>query len=139
MRRTKAQLEMELAYNCVKDVKAAAEADAQIAQIYGGLCHKFPVMVRTCGLCQSLAFSVAKGGANKSGREKAHTLLVNHVGRVLNLQSASPSEVLEAIQGKEMVGYMLDTKAVLSCWIYFKRFGESVLGVSDASGEDGNT
>jgi len=129
--KTRAQQDMDLAARLVQEVRSQ---DRETQQIYGGLCHSFPVMVRTCGLCQALAFSQAKAGDGQDAREKAHRLLLQHVQKVLALNG----DVLPAVREASASQYMLYTRRVLSAWVYFKRFAESILEVkSAASAEEG--
>ena len=129
--KTRAQQDMELAARLVQEVRSQ---DRETQQIYGGLCHSFPVMVRTCGLCQALAFSQAKAGDGQDAREKAHRLLLQHVQKVLSLNG----DVLQVVREASASQYMLYTRRVLSAWVYFKRFAESILEVkSAASAEEG--
>lgn len=129
--KTRAQRDMELAENLVRLV--SQEPKKEVRDIYGGLCHSFPVMVRTCGLCQAVAFSKAKAGEGKESREKAHTLLLQHVQQLLGVQG----DLLDALRGMSASQYMLYTRRILSAWVYFKRFAESILKVtSAAAGEE---
>jgi CRISPR-associated protein Cmr5 len=132
--KTRAQSDMELAASLVQDItKQHPDKHDETRLIYGGLCHSFPVMVRTCGLCQALAFSASKAGDSK-GREKAHKLILDHVGKLIG--QADP---LKAVREADTVQYMLYTRRVLSAWIYFKRFAESILEVKSAKeGQDAN-
>lgn len=130
--KTRAQQDMELAANLVEEVEK--HHSAEVKQIYGGLCHSFPVMVRTCGLCQAVAFSKAKAGEGKDSREKAHELLLKHVARVLGVQD----DLLTAVRDASASDYMLYTRRILSAWVYFKRFAESILNVPSAAPEGGD-
>lgn len=147
--RTRAQQDMELAEKLVGQV---AGLRGDVKQIYGGLCHSFPVMVRTCGLCQAIAFSRAKAGEDKDSREKAHALLrakagerkdprkeahellLEHVAKVLDVQG----DLLTVVRDASASDYMLYTRRILSAWLYFKRFAESILKVSSAATEGGD-
>ncbi len=126
---------MALAERLVREVEKEPKS---VSNIYGGLCHSFPVMVRTCGLCQALAFSKAKAGEGKDKRERAHTLLLEHVARILNVQG----DLLATVRDAPASQYMLYTRRILTSWVYFKRFAESILKVSSAAqaeeGQDGN-
>lgn len=127
--KTRAQQDLELA---AKLVQAVSSHDKETQQIYGGLCHSFPVMVRTCGLCQAVAFSKAKAGEGKEPREKAHSLLLKHVAEILGVQG----DLLQAVRDASASDYMLYTRRILSAWVYFKRFAESILKVSSAAGAE---
>lgn len=123
----------ELMQTAARLVGAVAQAypdeDDQVRKIYGGLCHEFPVMVRTCGLCQAVAFSLDKAGNNQKDREKAHELLLVHLAQVLRVERA----VLAGhIQGLDTTQYMLATRNVVSAWLFFKRFAVSILKVKTA-------
>ncbi len=127
--KTRAQRDMELALNCVREV--ATNPDKDVHRYYGGLCHSFPVMVRTCGLCQAVAFSADKAQSNDSNRAEAHQLLLNHVARILELP---PQSLLNEILAADAATYLLYTRRVLNAWVYFKRFAVSILKV-ESGGE----
>jgi CRISPR-associated protein Cmr5 len=130
MIRARAQQELILAEELVSEVERERD---EVRRIYGGLCHSFPALVRTCGLCQALAFSKDKAtvsdGQEPSYRSKAHSLLIRHVGRVLAVSDDDP---LKAVRDADVVEYMLHTRRVLSAWVYFKRFAVSILRVANA-------
>ncbi len=127
--KTRAQQDMELAAKLVQEVSSH---DKRTQQTYGGLCHSFPVMVRTCGLCQAVAFSKAKAGEGKEPGENAHSLLLKHVAEILSVQG----DLLQAVRDASASDYMLYTRRILSAWVYFKRFAESILKVSSAAGAE---
>jgi len=132
--KTRAQNDLILAEKLVSEVaKEYPNKKDQARQIYGGLCHSFPVMVRTCGLCQALAFSAAKAKAGGGARADAHGQLLRHVGKIIGHEE----NPLKAVQEADTTRYMLYTRQVLSAWIYFKRFAESILEVKSAKeGQD---
>lgn len=137
MMQTQAQLDLVLAEARVSQVEQEPE---EVRRIYGGLCHSFPVLVRTCGLCQALAFSKEKETATDkqgpSNRNTAHRLLLRHVGAVLDAQGADPFEL---VRKADVVEYMRYTRRILSAWIYFKRFAVSILKVVDSrAAEEGS-
>lgn len=127
--KTRAQQDMELAAKLVLQVKE--RHSQKTAEIYGGLCHSFPVLVRTCGLCQALAFSKAKATSGEKDRQEAHQLILDHVTAILGIQG----DLLQAVRDASAQDYMLYTRRILHAWVYFKRFSESLLGVS-APGSD---
>lgn len=129
--KTRAQQDMELAAKLVQEVTGH---DKETQQIYGGLCHSFPVMVRTCGLCQAIAFSQAKAGGGDGSRERAHRLILQHVQKVLE-ELGVQDDLLRALREASASDYMLYTRRVLSAWVYFKRFAESILKVSSGQQE----
>jgi CRISPR type III-B/RAMP module-associated protein Cmr5 len=50
------------------DTEPPTEANKERRRIYGNLCHAFPVMVRSNGLCQALAFVAAKAATGDPER-----------------------------------------------------------------------
>ena len=129
-RQTRAQHDFILAEKLVSEVEGREDA---VKKIYGGLCHAFPVLVRTCGLAQAVAFSQAKATPNRDGADKprviAHCLLLQHVAALLGPPEGG---LAEAIRTADAQTYMLHTRRVLGAWIYFKRFAVSILKVEDA-------
>lgn len=124
----------ELMAQAIKNVKNVLAQPEGARKIYGGLCHKFPVLVRTCGLCQAVAFIESK---RKDGeRGIAHQKLTEHVSSVLSANdftvNADPSESIACLSVRD---YTRATRILLSAWIYYKRFAESILGVEAADQE----
>jgi len=125
---TRAQKDMALALDLVAAVEAQHSSNKRedTKGRYQSLCQEFPVMVRTMGLCQSLAFCESKKDS-KEGLPKAHQLLLHHVGQILNAQG----NLLQRVQDAPATEYMHMTRRVLDTWVYFKRFSKSVLSVED--------
>ena len=132
---TKAQQDLILAERLISAIPND-NTHQEVRKIYGGLCHSFPILVRTCGLCQALAFSKDKATVSEGGskpRHQAHQLLLDHVAQVLG----SPGQDVLALIAKESAAdYMLHTRRLLSAWIYFKRFAVSILKVENAKDEE---
>ncbi len=131
---TRSQQMMKLALELVQEVaEKYPDKDDPVRKAYGSLCHNFPPFVRTCGLCQAVAFSVDKASAADSenkddqSRGMAHRLLLEHVAKVLNIPSRD--DLLDHLLSANLEEYMLLTRQVLSSWVYFKRFARSILKV----------
>ena len=122
---TRQQHHMSLALDHITEVAGHPEG---VRTIYGGLCHSFPILVRSCGLCQALAFVAAKA-APSTERGTAHTLLRGHIAAAFALQ---PGKLLDTIRAAEMPAYMRHTRTVLDAWIFYKRFAVSILKVESA-------
>lgn len=122
---TRQQHHMSLALDHITEVAGHPEG---VRTIYGGLCHSFPILVRSCGLCQALAFVAAKA-APSTERGTAHTLLRGHIAAAFALQ---PGQLLDTIRAAEMPAYMRHTRTVLDAWIFYKRFAVSILKVESA-------
>lgn len=113
--------------------RVGAVADKAYKTQYGALCHKFPVMVRTCGLAQAVAFSAAKADPADAGLKGAHARLVDDVRDLLGLPSGDAKAVADRIAALSVVEYVVATRRVLKAWIYYKRFAESILKVASAA------
>jgi CRISPR-associated protein Cmr5 len=120
---------MALALRLVSEIEQTIEDNSRAGTKgrYQSLCQEFPVMVRTAGLCQALAFSYAKKGDEK-GLPRAHDLLLQHVAAILQSQP-DVGALMNKIQKAPAAEYMHMSRRVLDAWVYFKRFSKSVLSV----------
>jgi CRISPR-associated protein Cmr5 len=114
------------------------ENKEKAANIYGGLCHSFPVLVRSAGLCQALAFAESKQESGEEPRKKAYCWLLKHARAVLAQTGLLTGEqtALDAVRGYELARYALATRLYLQASVFYKRFAVSVLGVEAADAAD---
>jgi len=141
--KTLSQFRMQQALDLVREVaEATAEATKEsekTREIYGNLCHEFPVLVRTCGLCQAIAFCADKAQSDDKARAEAYRLLLTHIGKILGVETndtgGSEGSLTNKILTADTTKYMLYTRSVLQAWVYFKRFAVSVLGVKPGGSE----
>lgn len=119
-------------------ITAVSHAPQPVREIYGGLCHTFPAMVRTNGLCQALAFVAEKqhgwNDQHPKPRAVAYHRLLEHVGATLDVRHAGgqaplDQAVLTEVRGAPLLTYMRYTTLVLEAWVYYKRLAVSVLDV----------
>jgi CRISPR-associated protein Cmr5 len=95
---------------------------------YGSMAHKLPVLIRTAGLAQGLAFVESRG-------TEEHRLLLDHIAQVVGLTSRS--ELAERSRSTvELADYMLLTRKVLAALAWYKRFAQSVLKVESSDEGD---
>ncbi len=134
--KTYSQQAMEQALELVREV---SDKNDTVKRIYGGLCHEFPVLVRTCGLCQAIAFCADKAQSDEKARAQAYQHMLQHVGKILGIETdgrgGADDPILKAILNANALQYMLYTRRVLQAWVYFKRFAVSVLGVKSGGDE----
>ncbi len=126
--KTRSQGDLILAENLVSQLTTEC---SEVRNIYGSLCHSFPVLVRTCGLCQALAFHADKAASadnQPTNRSRAHRFLLEHVAQILQVEDA-----IDAVRGADIAEYVHYTRRILAAWIYFKRFAVSILKVESAS------
>ena len=95
---------------------------------YGSMAHKLPVLVRTAGLAQALAFVEARGS------EPAKQLLED-LAQVV--EADNKKELLDRSRTYDLVQYMHLTQKVMTALIWYKRFAQSVLGVDAGDDKEG--
>ena len=137
---TRSQAMMKLAIKHVSAVQGEennrAATDRPICRKYGSLCHKLPILVHTCGLCQAVAFIESKAAGSDANKARAHELVLQNMRDVLVsngllLQSNGLSMAISTLSTQD---YIHATRIILESWVYYKRFGVSVLGVE--AGDD---
>ena len=94
---------------------------------YGGMAHKFPVLVRQAGLIQALAFVHTRD-------KDAHKTLLEDLAQVVADQSAD--DFVLRCQNADLMAYMWLTRQTLSALEWFKRFAQSVLEVGPSETGD---
>ena len=99
------------------------------APIHGGLCHNFPVLVRSLGLCQTLAYYEAKATQGTADRRDAYKHRLDDVRAITGIKAESLSTYAA---GLSVLDYMQLTRDVLDAAIFFKRFAVSILKVENA-------
>jgi CRISPR-associated protein Cmr5 len=99
--------------------------DDEARNQYGGMAHKFPVLVRQAGLIQALAFVHTRG-------KEAHKTLLGDLAQVVAGQSAE--EFVRQCREADLMTYMWLTRQTLNALEWFKRFAQSVLKVDPGEG-----
>src|SRR5437588_3706057 len=90
---------------------------------YGAMAHKLPVLIRTAGLAQALAFVEARG-------KEPHHRLLSDLAETVGKKDILLSEARSA----HLSDYIHLTQQVMDALLWYKRFAQSVLDV-DASME----
>jgi CRISPR-associated protein Cmr5 len=132
-----------------RDQKYAMDAHDKVRQIqkhpkaksYGVMAHKLPMLIRSAGLAQALAFVESRG--NECQRELLDDL-ASTIGK------ADRQELLKASRGEEnttnnegqLQAYMRLTQQIMDALLWYKRFAQSILDVQSgdsAEDEEGRT
>ncbi|MDQ2809290.1 MAG: type III-B CRISPR module-associated protein Cmr5 [Chloroflexota bacterium] len=94
---------------------------------YGSMAHKLPVLIRTAGLAQALAFVYTR--EEKRGGEigPLHQLL-NDLAEVV-LGENDGAKLAKRSREAQLGVYMRLTEQALAALVWYKRFAESVLDV----------
>ena len=111
----------------LKIYKEKTEADRNS---YGAMAHKLPVLIRSAGLAQALAFVQSRG--KESQRD-----LLQDLARTMGKQDADA--LLTCSRESVLSTYMLLTQQVLDALLWYKRFAQSVLDVQDANSDQEET
>jgi CRISPR-associated protein Cmr5 len=96
---------------------------------YGSMAHKLPVLIRTAGLAEALAFVESRG-------KDAHKKLLDDLAFVISEDSRE--ELLKKSRKDGLQEYMYLTRRTILALKWFKRFAQSVLEV-DATAEGGTS
>jgi len=127
--------DQEYAARAYEKAKAAVAAypDETERSKYGAMCHKLPILIRTAGLAQALAFVDARGDAPPKK-------LLDDLAAVIGEQTKA--DLLLKSRTAPLHDYMLLTRSSMAALTWFKRFAQSVLGVQmgdTATGGAGET
>ena len=115
--------QQKFAQTAFKQVEEIAKKDSKYRQKYGSMSHKLPILIRTAGLAQALAFVQAK-------KTDAYNDLLDHLAAAVKWPGATTGTALaEKSRGEHLDGYILLTRRVSAALIWYKRFAESVLDV----------
>lgn len=119
-----------------RDQKLAGPIFEQVSEIakraeverkkYGSMAHKLPVLIRTAGLAQALAFVEARGS-------EPQRLLLDHLAKIVLADNRTKTELLKESRDASLEKYMLLTQNTLAALLWYKRFAQSVLGVEQGS------
>jgi len=113
-------------YQQVKQMKDKEDKDTY--EKYGSMSHRLPVLIRTAGLAQALAFVEVRGDA---GGKK----LLEDMAEILNF--GRKESLLKFSREAELLEYIYLTRRVLATLIWYKRFAQSVLDVESSAAEGG--
>lgn len=98
---------------------------------YGTMAHKLPILIRTAGLVQALAFVEAKGTKTDAWKD-----YLNDVAQTVGRDNGQA--LLQESQNAQLNKYIYLTREVSAALLWYKRFAESILKVeaSDQLDED---
>ena len=107
--------------------RVAKFKDSSERKKYGAMAHKLPILVRTSGLAEALAFVESHG-------KESQLVLLEDLAQVVSVETR---EVFtKKSREAEIQEYMFRTRRTMLALKWFKRFAQSVLGV-DPTQDDG--
>lgn len=128
--------EQQYANAVFAQIKPLIKWEKACRDAYGSLAHKLPVLIRTAGLAQSLAFVQAR---NKEGTPQRQLLsdleMVLRTTKVLDTEDNLVKRSREA----GFVEYLRLTEGALQALLWFKRFAQSELGVQSGAEDQGHS
>jgi CRISPR-associated protein Cmr5 len=114
--KTRDQEYASVAVNKVKAVKENLDEDNR--NRYGSMAHQLPILIRSAGLAQALAFLETR---DTDGHKQLLKDLAVTVGESGNL--------VQKARGAELNEYMHLTRQVMAALLWYKRFAQSILGI----------
>lgn len=125
--KTRAQQYAASAYEQIAPLVEKWDSDDLQRKQYGSMAFKLPVLIRTAGLAQALAFVQARGKA------PAQELLA-HIADTLGEGDAA--RLAERSRTANLSEYMQLTQKVLAVTVWYKRFAQSLLGYEPGNDDD---
>lgn len=95
---------------------------------YGTMAHQLPILVRSAGLAQALAFV-------ESRNKVPYQQLLNHLSETVG--AASREDLLNRSRTADLSNYIYLTEQVMLALKWYKRFAESVLHVLPGEEDEG--
>jgi CRISPR-associated protein Cmr5 len=124
---TRDQQYATLAFEKVNAFQTATTDEAKQKK-YGSMAHKLPVLIRTAGLSQSLAFLDARGSEEQQQ-------LLQHLAETIG--ATNSATLLSRVRAAELGEYMRLTHDAQTALLWFKRFAQSVLKVESGEQDKG--
>lgn len=116
-------------YEKVAAYRDLTEKDSPERNKYGGTAQKLPVLVRTAGLVQALAFVQSRKG-------DPYKHFLGDLAAVLGAQNADA--LLRSSRGTNLEEYIYLTERTMLALKWFKRFAQSVLEVAATANATGD-
>ncbi len=98
-----------------RQVTAVKSKDDEFKEKYVGMAHKLPILIRTAGLVQALAFV-------QSREEEGSDQLLEDIGKTIGREN-----LLKLSREAELSAYRELTRDTLDALIWYKRFSQSIL------------
>lgn len=120
----------KMVYEQVCEYPGKFAKDSTQRKEYGSIAHKLPVLVRTAGLAQALAFV-------DSRKKEPYKKLLDHLAATVGEQSIDA--LLKHSHEATLSEYMYLTEQVLLALKWYKRFAQSVLEVDPTVDDQGGS
>jgi CRISPR-associated protein Cmr5 len=111
----------KMVYEQVSEYPGKFQKDSTQRKEYGSMAHKLPVLVRTAGLAQALAF------VDSRSKKEPYEKLLDHLAVTVGEQDRD--SLLKHSREADLSEYMYLTEQVLLALKWYKRFAQSILEV----------
>ena len=120
------RLEQEFASKIYEQVSAYRKdsTDEKKYKQYGSIAYTLPILVRTAGLAQALAFV-----ESKSKKQTPYAHLLDHLAEVV-INDKDGTKLAEKSRDAGLQEYMYLTRRTMLALKWCKRFAESELGIT---------
>ena len=121
---TRDQKYASLVFHQLSQLKEQKDRDGNqnAYQHYGAMAHKLPILIRTAGLAQALAFVETRGV-----KKPILLDLLDHLAKVTQMETRD--NLLQRSREAHLSEYTYLTEQVMAALLWYKRFAQSVLGV----------
>jgi CRISPR-associated protein Cmr5 len=121
--------DQEYASDTVQKVSAVKKnLNADDRNRYGAMAHQLPILIRTAGLAQALAFLETRDS-------HGHKQLLKDLAATVGL----PTTLVQRAREAPLEEYMHLTRQVMAALLWYKRFAQSILEIKASDvGKDAN-
>lgn len=118
--------QQQYASSAHQKVEALQVRDRTFRTRYGSIAHRLPVLIRSAGLAQALAYVDARG--KDEGQQ-----LLDDLATVVGV--ANRNTLISQSRTTTLLEYMYLTDQCLDALLWFKRFAQTVLKVEPGEGD----
>jgi CRISPR-associated protein Cmr5 len=117
--------ERKRALQTLRQVESVQSEKGGDAKRYGTLAYKLPVLLRTAGLAQTVAFLASRGDNDQEGKR-----LVGHLGERLDFgASQDAGEIFKKVAGATTERYLAWTAEAIASADWYVRHVQAVLKI----------
>jgi len=120
--------QQQYASSAHQKVEALTNQDKAFKTRYGSIAHRLPVLIRSAGLAQALAYVDARG---KDEGQK----LLDDLAMVIGVEGVkNRNDLISRSRTTALLEYMYLTDQCLDALLWFKRFAQTILKVEPGEG-----
>lgn len=121
--------QQQYASSAHQKVEALQGRDNTFRTRYGSIAHRLPVLIRSAGLAQALAYVDARG------KDEGQRLL-DDLAMVIGVEGVkNRNDLISRSRTTALLEYMYLTDQCLDALLWFKRFAQTILKVEPGEGD----